>query len=166
MPEAQMNLGNYYTATGDGLKAEQAYRQAIKLSPAFTPALLNLADLYRANGLDKQAAGLLEKAVKQSPDDPATHHAMGLLLVRQKNLDAAVKFLGKAAELDPASVRYSYVYAFALFTSGRHEQAISVLEEALQKQPGNQEIISALGSYYQQQGNDEKLQDLIQKYPQ
>ena len=45
MPEAQLNLGNYYTATGDGLKAEQAYRQAIRLSPAFTPALLNLADL-------------------------------------------------------------------------------------------------------------------------
>ena len=72
MPEAQLNLGNYYTAKGDGLKAEKAYRQAINLSPAFTPATLNLADLYRANGLDKQAAVLLEKAVKRAPDDPAT----------------------------------------------------------------------------------------------
>jgi predicted CXXCH cytochrome family protein len=164
MPEAQMNLGNYYTATGDGLKAEQAYRQAIKLSPAFTPALLNLADLYRANGLDQQAASLLEKAVKQSPDDPATHHAMGLALVRQKNLDEAVESLGKAAELDPVNVRYSYVYAVALYENKRHDQAISVLEAALEKQPGNQEIIAALGSYYQQQGYDEKLQNLIQKY--
>ena len=94
MPEAQMNLGNYYTATGDGLKTEQAYRQAIKLSPAFTPALLNLADLYRASDLDKQAAGLLRKAVSLSPDDPATHHAMGLLLIRQKNMDEAARFLG------------------------------------------------------------------------
>jgi len=166
MPEAQLNLGNYYTATGDGLKAEQAYRQAIRLSPAFTPALLNLADLYRANGLDKQAASLLQKAVSRSPDDPATHHAMGLALVRQKNLDRAVDFLGKAAELAPASVRYTYVYAIALYESGRHEQAISVLEAALQKQPGNPEIISALGSYYQQGGNDEKLQVLIQKQSQ
>ena len=166
MPEAQLNLGNYYTATGDGLKAEQAYRQAIRLSPAFTPALLNLADLYRANGLDKQAASLLQEAVSRSPDDPATHHAMGLALVRQKNLDRAVNFLGKAAELAPASVRYAYVYAVALYESSRHEQAISVLEAALEKQPGNQEIISALGSYYRQQGRDGKLQELIQKYPQ
>ena len=161
MPEAQMNLGNYYTATGDGLKAEQAYRQAIRLSPAFTPALLNLADLYRANGLDKQAVPLLQKAVSMSPDDPATHHAMGLALVRQKKLHEAVKFLGKAAELDPTNVRYSYVYAVALYENERHDQAISVLEAALEKQPGNQEIISALGSYYQQQGYDEKLQELI-----
>jgi len=166
MPEAQLNLGNYYTATGDGLKAEQAYRQAIRLSPAFTPALLNLADLYRANGLDKQAASLLQKAVSISPDDPATHHAMGLALVRQKNLDKAINFLGKAAELAPASVRYAYVYAVALYESGRHEQAISVLEAALEKQLGNQEIISALGSYYRQQGRDEKLQELMQKYSQ
>ncbi len=163
MPEAQLNLGNYYIATGDGLQAEKAYRQAINLSPAFTPALLNLADLYRANGLDRQAATLLEKAVKMSPEDPATHHAMGLALVRQKNLDEAVEFLGKAAELDPASVRYAYVYAVALYENKRHDQAISVLEAALEKQPGNQEIIAALGSYYQQQGYDEKLQELIQK---
>ena len=151
MPEAQLNLGNYYTAKGDGLKAEKAYRQAINLSPAFTPATLNLADLYRANGLDKQAAVLLEKAVKRAPDDPATHHAMGLLLVRQKNLEEAVKYLGKAAELDAANVRFSYVYAIALYASGQHDQAISVLEAALKKQPGNQDIISALSSYYQQQ---------------
>jgi len=164
MPEAQMNLGNYYTATGDHLKAEKAYRQAIKLSPAFTPALLNLADLYRANGMDKQATSLLQKAVVMSPDDPATHHAMGLALIRQKNLDDAVKFLGKAAEIDPANVRYSYVYAVALYENKQHDQAISVLEAALEKQPGNQEIVSALGSYYQQQGDDEKLQNLIQKY--
>ena len=166
MPEAQMNLGNYYTATGDGLKAEQAYRQAIKLSPAFTPALLNLADLYRANGLDKQAASLLGKAVKISPDDPATHHAMGLLQVRQKNLDSAAKFLGKAARLAPANVRYSYVYAVALYENKQYDQAISVLEAALDKQPGNQDIGSALASYYQRQGYDNKLQELIKKHSQ
>ena len=41
-----------------------------------------------------------------------------------------------------------------------------MLEAALKKQPGNQEIVSALGSYYQQQGDDEKLQNLTQKYSQ
>ena len=91
---------------------------------------------------------------------------MGLALVRQKNLDEAVKFLGKATELAPASVRYAYVYAVALYEIGRHEQAISVLEAALEKQPGNQEIISALGSYYQQQGYDGRLQELIRKHSQ
>ena len=161
-----MNLGNYYTATGDPVKAEKAYRHAISLSPAFTPALLNLADLYRANGMDKQAASLLQKAINMAPDDAATWHAMGLLMVRQKNMDKAIEFLGKAAELDAVNTRFAYVYAIALYENGKHDQAISVLESALQKQPGSQEIVTALASYYQQQGQDEKLQELIGKYAQ
>ena len=71
MPEAQMNLGIYYTATGDSLAAEAAYRQAIRLSPAFVPAMLNLADLYRANDMDAQARPLIEKAMEMAPADPA-----------------------------------------------------------------------------------------------
>jgi len=166
MPEAQLNLGNYYTATGDPVKAEKAYRHAISLSPAFTPALLNLADLYRANGMDEQAASLLQKAINMAPDDPATWHAMGLLMVRQKNMDKAIEFLGKAAELDAVNTRFAYVYAIALYENGKHDQAISVLESALQKQPGSQEIVTALASYYQQQGQDEKLQELSRRYSQ
>ena len=52
--------------------------------------MLNLADLYRANGMDAQAAPLIEKAIQMSPLDPATFHAQGLLLVRQGKLDDAV----------------------------------------------------------------------------
>jgi predicted Zn-dependent protease len=91
---------------------------------------------------------------------------MGLLMVRQKNLNEAVEFLGKASKLAPVNTRYAYVYAIALYESGQHDQSISVLESALQKQPGNQEIITALASYYQQQGQDEKLRELIGKYAQ
>ena len=64
---------------------------------------------------------------------PATHHTMGLALVRQKNLDEVVEFLGKATELDYDNVRYYYVYAVALYESGQHDQAIFVLEATLEK---------------------------------
>jgi tetratricopeptide (TPR) repeat protein len=164
MPEAQMNLGVYYTATGDSLAAEAAYRHAIRLSPAFAPAMLNLADLYRANDMDAQARPLIEKAIEMSPTDPAAHHAMGLLLVRQGQLDKAVPHLSRAAQLDPLNSRYTYVYAVALYENKQQEQAITVLETALQNQPGNRELVSALASYYQQQGNEEKLQELIRKH--
>ena len=54
----------------------------------------------------------------------------------------------------------------ALYENKQYDQAISVLEAALDKQPGNQEIVSALGSYYQQQGEEEKLQELNRKHSQ
>ena len=166
MPETQMNLGIYYAATGDPLAAEAAYRHAIQLSPAFIPATLNLADLYRANGMDAQATPLIEKAIKSAPLDPAAHHAIGLLLIRQGKLDEAVTYLGKAAELDSLNIRYTYVYAVSIFESGQQASAIAVLEAAIQKQPDNRELVSALASYYQQLGHDEKLQELIRKHTQ
>ncbi len=79
MPEEQLNLGIFHVATGDMVEAEKAYRQALKLSPAYLPALLNLADLYRANNMDPQAEALLTRAVGLAPADASVQHAMGLL---------------------------------------------------------------------------------------
>jgi len=160
MPEAQMNLGLYQQAAGNPEAAEKAYREALKLAPAFVPALLNLADLYRANGLDQQAGPLLERAIGLAPGDAAPQHAMGLLLIRQRQLDAAVGYLQRAAELDPVNVRYSYVYGVALWESGRQREAVAALEAALATHPGNRDLMSALASYYQQLGEEEKLRAL------
>jgi len=91
---------------------------------------------------------------------------MGLLLVRQGKLDQAVPYLGKAAEMNSLNTRYSYVYAVALFEIGQQELSIKVLESAVDAQPGNRELVSALASYYEQLGYKEKLQELIGKHTQ
>jgi predicted CXXCH cytochrome family protein len=150
LPEGQMNLGLYYANIGDPVAAEQAYRRALKLSPAFVPALLNLADLYRANGLDQQAGPLLQRAIDRAPAAAAPQHAMGLLLVRQGNLDAALGHLERATALEPDNARYAYVYGVGLWEAGRSEAAIATLEAALAVHPGDRDLQSALASYRQQ----------------
>jgi predicted CXXCH cytochrome family protein len=160
LPEEQMNLGLYQQATGDPTAAEQAYREALRLAPAFVPALLNLADLYRANGLDQQAAPLLQRAIDLAPGDAAPQYALGLLLIRQRQLDAALGHLRQATTLDPANARYSYVYGVAQWESGRQQEAVATLEAALASHPGNRDLLSALASYYQQLGEEEKLRAL------
>ena len=162
LPEEQMNLGLFLAESGDSVAAEGAYRKALELSPAFVPAMLNLADLYRANGLDNKARPLLERAMKVAPGDPAPQHAMGLLLVRQGELGAAVGYLGQAATLAPNDIRYGYVHAVARWENGDRQGAVSALEALLEAHPGNRELIMALASYYQVLGEDEKLRQLQQ----
>jgi predicted CXXCH cytochrome family protein len=160
MPEEQMNIGLYHLANGDPAAAEKAYREALKLAPAFVPALLNLADLYRANGLDSQAQPLLSQAIELAPGDAAPHYALGLLLIRQQQLQAALNHLQQAAALAPDNVRYQYVHGVALWESGRQQEAVATLESALANHPGNPDLMSALASYYQQLGEEEKLRAL------
>jgi len=164
MPEDQMNLGMFYSDTGDKTSAEKAYRQALKLSPAYIPALLNLADLYRENRLDQQAESLLLKAVELAPEEAAVQHAMGLLRVRQGSLQEALPYLQAAAHASPPNFRYSYVYAIGLWETGSRRQAISELEATLTRFPGNGDLVNALASYYQLIGEEEKLKLLLEQY--
>jgi predicted CXXCH cytochrome family protein len=160
-PEEQLNTGLFHAASGDPAAAEKAYREALSLAPAFVPALLNLADLYRANGLDAQARPLLQRAIEQAPDLAAPQHAMGLLLIRQRDLDAAVPYLQRAARLEPGQVRYVYVYGVALWEAGRRTEAIAALEQALEEHPGNPDLTSALATYYREVGDAAKLEQLL-----
>jgi predicted CXXCH cytochrome family protein len=162
LPEEQMNLALFHASAGDAAAAERAYRKALELAPAFIPALLNLADLYRANGLDAKARPLLQQAIEQAPGDPAPQHAMGLLLVRENELGAAVGYLQQAAELAPGNIRYGYVYAVALWESGKRREAVATLESLLEEHPGSRELSGALASYYRELGEEEKLRQLQQ----
>ncbi|MEJ8569625.1 tetratricopeptide repeat protein [Elongatibacter sediminis] len=147
LPESQFNLGNFLARSGQAEAAERAYRQALRITPGYLPALLNLADLYRASGMDTVAAGLLNDALNQAPDHAPAHYALGLLHVRQGRLDAAVKSLARAAANDPGNPRYAYVHAVALYESGQSARALDVLRDALERHPDNAELRQALDAY-------------------
>ena len=137
-------------------------RRALELAPAYVPALLNLADLYRSNGLDDRAEPLLQRAIDNAPEAAQPQHAMGLLLIRRGDMVAALPYLARASGFAPQNVRYGYVHAVALWEAGQREAAVGRLEQLLAEHPGNPDLISALGAYYRQLGETEKLEALQQ----
>jgi Flp pilus assembly protein TadD len=73
--------------------------------------------------------------------------------VRRKRYDDAVASLGEATRLNPANTHYSYVYAVALNSVGRTEQALSVLKQAQEHNPVNRELLLALVDINHAAGN-------------
>jgi tetratricopeptide (TPR) repeat protein len=147
MPGSGVSLGLFYADRGDALRAEKAYRQALRVDAHFTAASLDLADLYRQLGREDDARRVLALALATEPTDPAAHYALGLQRARAKAYVEARRHLQRAHDLAPANVDYSYAYAIALYDGGAVARAIDVLESALAAQPGDARIVQALQAY-------------------
>jgi tetratricopeptide (TPR) repeat protein len=146
-PEAHLNLGLLALEAGEARMAEDAYRNALRLDGEFTPARVNLADLYRALGREADAERELEVGLASEPESADLHFALGLAKVRGKRLEAAVGDLARAAELSPENARYAYVYGVALDGVGRTPDALAVLEAAQGRAPADRDILVALVQY-------------------
>jgi len=155
---ANHNLGILYASMNEPDRAEWAYRKALTIDPRFVPAVVNLADLYRALGRDDEGAELLQNAVELTPESGEIWHAVGLLRVRQGAPDTAIEALRKAAELDPENARYSYVLAIALNGEGYWPNALKVLRKAHRHSPGNRDILYALTTISRDNG---KMDDAL-----
>ncbi|MEH6492680.1 multiheme c-type cytochrome [Halopseudomonas sp.] len=139
-PSAQLNLAVYYQSRNQLALAEEAYQRALLLDPYFEPAYVNLADLYRASLRDPDGERLLRSAIARVPQAASLHFSLGLLQIRQKQLEQALVALAHAVELEPGNQRYRYVYAVALNSAGQRKQALDVLNKGLELTPDNQQL--------------------------
>lgn len=172
-PSGQLNLGIFHVAQGGYEQGEAAFRQALTFSPENLAAIMNLADLYRVRGQDAKGESLLREAIEGVPEAAGPHHALGLLLIRQKDYEEATDFLARAAALEPTNIRYGYVYAVALTSRGKVAKGLEVLSELHEREPENLEVLYALVDTHSRAGHwqraltyAEKLQVLQPGEPQ
>ena len=132
---AQVNVGNLHTAQRRYDRAEEAYRLALELDPGWVPAYVNLADLFRLTGRDAQGISLLRSGLERRPRSADLYHSLGLAQVRAQALPQALESLREAAALAPDNPRYAYVYAVALHSADRTDEALAYIDDALARFP-------------------------------
>jgi predicted CXXCH cytochrome family protein len=142
-PEALSDLGLLYAAGGDLQKAEQALLKARKLAPRYLAAMINLADVYRAESRDDLGEPVLDEALRAYPDSGDASYALGLLYVRTGRAPDSAALFERASRLSPANAEYALVYAVALAETGKREQGVEVLRDAMERFPGNPQIRDA-----------------------
>jgi Flp pilus assembly protein TadD len=152
-PEGHLNLGSLYIDLHQSEQAHAELNKAIELDPAFVPAYVNLADLQRANGTERQAEETLRRGLSAAPGSPPLHHALGLSLVRQQRGKEALAELAIAAKTAPQDPRYAYVYGVALHDLGDVRTSVAVLDAALARYPGDRDLLGALSSYANERGD-------------
>jgi predicted CXXCH cytochrome family protein len=151
-PQSWLDLALVAVNTGDAAGAERQLRQCLKAEPSFVPCVVNLADLQRQTGNEREAEALLRAAIRRTPNEAALHEALALSLVRQKRKPEALQVLARASAPAAATTHTRYLYALALADAGRRQDAIAVLEKAA-KQRGDRDVLLALASFSREAGN-------------
>jgi predicted CXXCH cytochrome family protein len=142
--EALIELAGLRRAAGDPVAARAAFERALRRDDTSIVAMLNFADYLRGTGDDAAAETLLRKAGALYPESADAHFALGMLLVRRKEITSGVSELGRANELAPNNSHYAYAYGVGLHSMRQDELALATLSDARTRFPDNAPIQAAL----------------------
>jgi TolB-like protein len=132
--------------TKDGLnRARQFADEAIILDPKFPTAyfVLGMVHMLEAlTGFSKNPAEsndlcskMLHKAIELDEFFAAAHAALSFNLTMLKRYDEAISEAERSYELAPNNGQVLFFYGTVLFTTGRYEEALAPLREALRVDP-------------------------------
>lgn len=113
---------------------------------------------------DVLARSELERLTQIAPDEPAGWANLGLLLLRQQQIDEAIPRLTRASDLAPANPSIHRLLALAETQKGSTEQAIRHWRRAVELDPADLKAPFALAQELERQGgaaNDAEAQRLL-----
>ncbi len=162
-----VRAGNEFFKAGDKDNAIGEYQKALELNPNNAEAHLKLGFLfYNVEQMHKEGMEHYDKAFKLNPNDPRILHDLGMVLMHQKKLDEAIKYLSEALQLMPnglnmqySAVNMHYNLGRALLYQGNSKEATVHLSEAVSLAPNHAEAHYWLALALADQGKfDETLE--------
>jgi VWFA-related protein len=113
--------------------AAGAFRDAMRESADFYPAMVYLGACYAAGGKDKEAAGAWRTALIREGDAPALHIMLADALLRQNRGDLAVEGLETARARWPEDQELKRRFAVAALLAGQPAKGLQALDELVEK---------------------------------
>jgi len=153
--ESHLGLGAALARLGAAAAARAAFERAAALDASFVPALVNLADLHRAEGREDLCLATLKRAAEIEPQSALVRQAIALALVRAGRLADAIAELESAERLAPANPEIAYLHALALADAGvgSRDEGLRRLEAAHARFPGFRAILEALAAFARERGD-------------
>src|SRR5688572_29403280 len=135
--EACFQSGNLHCSHGRLGDAERAYREALKLRPAYAEALNNLGSLLKDTGRVAEAERALSDAVRVRPDFAEAHFNLGTLLVDLRRYSEAAGHLKSSLAANPSQANAQYWLGNASMGRGDSRAACAAYEAAVHLDAGH-----------------------------
>lgn len=133
--DAYMFAGSTLLDLNEFQRAREDLEAALALDPKL-PGLYSLVGMARdRTGDAKNAEPAFRQALQETPEDFNANLYLGAILLKQRNLPEAKRYLEKALALDPGSSMARYEDAMLQSTSGEYEAAAVELEKLVAADP-------------------------------
>ncbi len=165
--ESNLNLGILLARQGNNAEAAQYLKAATQLKPTAHPEE-GLARAWQSLGhvlADSdpgQAIAAFGEAAKLAPKEVEPHLASGILLEKQKDLDAAAREYQAAAGLDPKSQEALAGLANVYTQQKKYPEAEAALRKLLLLNPQNSDARVQLGRVLAEEGKHEEAAQELQ----
>jgi tetratricopeptide (TPR) repeat protein len=137
--------GIAYASKGDAKQALAAFQSALKISPDNLGALAGASQIAYQTG-NPGAIPLLNRLLRQRPEEPTAHAMLAVLEYRAGNCAEAVPHFEKAGQLVDTQVDALHAYASCLVKLKQYKEAAATFQRAVNLQPQDPKELQALAS--------------------
>lgn len=134
-PEPYFELANAYRDAGQGARAVEQYREALRHDPRYIPAILELSLVFKVAGDTTDAMAAARQATEIAPNDARGWDALGQAQLDGRQFAASIASLKEALALDPESPAAHNGIGVALAESGDIEKSMAEFQEAIRIRP-------------------------------
>ena len=158
---SHVNAAFAYNVAGRNEQAESSFRKALQLDPNNLIVHINLGMLLGEQSRLSEAEDVFHKALKVDPNSAIAAYNLGVILAPEQ-INQALKWCGRAYELQPEEPKYGYTYAFYLYKSEKSCAAIDVLQNMVKRQIPYSDAYALLGAIHQKRGELDKAAEVYQ----
>jgi superkiller protein 3 len=144
---AHLNLGAAYAEMGNWEDAERQFRAAVALAPLDFQAHNMLGKLFFDTGRLREAEEQFRRSVDAEPNVGAYDY-LGYICLRQGARAQAKLAFEAALAINASDSRAHFNLGLIYAAAGQKAEATRELRKALEADPGNPEILSALQKLY------------------
>jgi Flp pilus assembly protein TadD/TolB-like protein len=156
--DGYVRLGRAYLQMGQHEPALAAFRKAVELNPYYWSNHDQLGRAYYRIGRNEDALREFQRVAELDPTNASVHNQMGIMYARQSLWDNAIAEFKKAIQVHPTSAAYNSL-GTAYFYAGRHTEAISMFEKAVEMDPNDPVLVGNLADEYRYAKMKEKAQE-------
>lgn len=151
-------------------EAESNFKKSVEANPEYILAYANLAIVKIREGNFDEAGNFLNQAIEKDKngffDEKRKLDAYSTIAVealKKQNYQLAEEFFRKSLEIAPTNLDFQRNLAISLHSQKKSDEAIKILQSAIQQNPNVPEVYNSLGLIYAEQNRKPEAIQQFQK---